>query len=139
VHGDQVLLLAQDAGARAAELLVRVRVQVQVGVGFGFGFGFGFGLAAELLHVAAHAEHQPQMHAQRTDVPASGLGRRSLVSGRPLEGWRVAAMGLGPLPRRRGSALAHGCDRSGRVVLPLARAAGLRAPIMRYRGEIGEI
>ena len=41
------------------------------------------------------------------------------------------SMGLGRLPRRRGSALAHGCDRCGRVVLPLARAAavstGLRA------------
>ena len=65
-------------------------------------------------------------------VPASGSGRRSSVSGRPLEGWRAASKGLGPLPRRRGSALAHGCDRGGRVVLPLARAAavstGLRVP-----------
>ena len=40
-----------------------------------------------------------------------------------MEGWRVASKGLGPLPRRRGSALAHGCGRDGRVVLPLARAA----------------
>ena len=32
---------------------------------------------------------------------------------------------LGPLTRRRGSALAHGCDRSGRVVLPPARAAAV--------------
>ena len=30
---------------------------------------------------------------------------------------------VGPLPRRRGSALARGCGRGGRVVLPLARAA----------------
>ena len=30
--------------------------------------------------------------------------------------------GLGPLPRKRGSTLARGCDRGGRVVLPLARA-----------------
>ena len=49
-----------------------------------------------------------------------------------MEGWRVASKGLGPLPWRRGSALAHGCDRCGRVVLPLARAAavstGLRVP-----------
>ena len=42
-----------------------------------------------------------------------------------MEGWRVASMGLGRLPRRRGSALAHGCDRCGRVVLPLARAAAV--------------
>ena len=40
-----------------------------------------------------------------------------------MEGWRVASKGLGPLPRRRESALAHGCGRGGRVVLPLARAA----------------
>ena len=62
----------------------------------------------------------------------SGLGRRSAALGGPLEGWRVASKGLGPLPRRRGSALAHGCGRGGRVVLPLARAAavstGLRVP-----------
>ena len=37
----------------------------------------------------------------------------------------MAAKGLGPLPRRRGSALAHGCDRGGRVVLPVARAAAV--------------
>ena len=37
----------------------------------------------------------------------------------------MASKGLGPLPRRRGSALTHGCDRSGRVVLPLARAAAM--------------
>ena len=63
----------------------------------------------------------------------SGLGRRSSALGRPLEGWRVASKGLGPLPRRRGSALAHGCGRGGRVVLPLARAAavstGLSVPL----------
>ena len=55
----------------------------------------------------------------------SGLGRRSSVSGQPLAGWRVASKGLGPLPRRRGSALAHGCGRSGRELLPLARAAAV--------------
>ena len=43
--------------------------------------------------------------------------------GGPLEGWRVASKGLGPLPRRRGSALAHDCGRSGRGALPLPRAA----------------
>ena len=42
-----------------------------------------------------------------------------------MEGWRVASKGLGPLPRRRGSALAQGGDRGGRVVLLLARAAGV--------------
>jgi hypothetical protein len=42
-----------------------------------------------------------------------------------LKGWLVASKGLGPLPRRRGSALAHGCGRGGRVVLPLARAAAV--------------
>ena len=53
----------------------------------------------------------------------SGLGRRSSALGRPLEGWRVASKRLGPLPRRRGDALAHGCGRSGRGALPLPRAA----------------
>ena len=41
-------------------------------------------------------------------VPVSGLGRRSSVLGRPLEGWRVASKGLRPLPRKRGSTLAQG-------------------------------
>ena len=62
----------------------------------------------------------------------SGLGRRSAALGGPLEGWQVASKRLGPLPRRRGSALAHGCGRGGREVLPLVRAAvistGLRVP-----------
>jgi len=58
-------------------------------------------------------------------VPVSGLGRRSSALGRPLEGWRLASKGLGPLPRRRGSALARGCGRGGRVVLPLAWAAAV--------------
>ena len=50
-----------------------------------------------------------------------------------MKGWWVASKGLRPLPRR-GSALAHGCSRSGRVVLPLARAAvistGLRIQLL---------
>ena len=54
-----------------------------------------------------------------------------------MEGWRVASKGLGPLPRRKGGALAHGCGRSGRVVLPLARAAavstGLRVRVVHAR------
>ena len=49
-----------------------------------------------------------------------------------MEGWWVASKGLGPLPRRRESALALGCGAGGRVALPLARAAavstGLRVP-----------
>ena len=45
--------------------------------------------------------------------------------GRTLERWRAASKGLGPLPRRRRSALAHGCGRCGRAVLPLARAAAV--------------
>ena len=42
-----------------------------------------------------------------------------------MEGWRVASKRLGPLPRRRGSALARGCGRGGRGALPLARAAAV--------------
>ena len=52
-----------------------------------------------------------------------GLAGGSSALGGPLEGWRVASKGLGPLPRRRGSALAHGCGRSGIGALPLPRAA----------------
>ena len=55
-----------------------------------------------------------------------------------MEGWLVASKGLGPLPRRRGSALAHGCGRSGRGALPLVRAAvistGLRVLAGRLAG-----
>ena len=44
----------------------------------------------------------------------------------------MASNWLGPLPRRRGSALCHDCDTGGRGVLPLPRAAavstGLRVP-----------
>jgi len=46
----------------------------------------------------------------------------------------VASKGLGPLSRRRGSALAHGCGRGGRGALLLARAAvlstGLRVQVL---------
>ena len=37
----------------------------------------------------------------------------------------MASKGLRPLPRRRGSVLANGCDRNGRVELPLARAVAV--------------
>ena len=47
----------------------------------------------------------------------------------------MASKGLGPLPRRGGSALAHGCDRGGRVVLPLARAAAVSTGL-RVRREL---
>ena len=51
----------------------------------------------------------------------------------------MASKGLGPLPRRRGGALALGCGRGGRVVLPLARAAavstGLRVRQVRVIGH----
>ena len=67
-------------------------------------------------------------------VPASRLGRRSSVSWRPLGGWQVASKGLGPLPRRRGSALAHGCAGGGRVVLPLARAAAVSTGVRVLEG-----
>jgi hypothetical protein len=54
-----------------------------------------------------------------------------------LEGWLLASKGLGPLLRRRGSALAHGCGRGGRAALPLPRAAavsaGVRAPLACHR------
>ena len=55
------------------------------------------------------------------------LGRSLSVSRRPLEGSRGASKGLRPLHRMRGSALARGCGRGGRVVLPvpLARAAAV--------------
>ena len=65
-------------------------------------------------------------HDTHEVVPVSGLGRRSSVSGRPLEGWRVASKGLGPLPRRRGRDLAPGCGKAGRVVLPLGEAVAGR-------------
>ena len=46
----------------------------------------------------------------------------------------MASKGLGPQPRRRTGALAHGCGMGGRVLLPLPRAAavstGLRVPAM---------
>ena len=43
----------------------------------------------------------------------------------------MASKGLEPLPRRWGSALAHGCGRGGRVVLPLARAAAVSTGLKR--------
>ena len=40
-------------------------------------------------------------------VPVRGVGGKSSALGRKLVRWRAASKGLGPLPRRRGSALAQ--------------------------------
>ena len=48
---------------------------------------------------------------------ARGAGPQSLEDG------LVASKGLGPLATMRGSALAHGCGRGGRVVLPPCQPA----------------
>ena len=45
--------------------------------------------------------------------------------GGPLDGWLVALNGLAALAKRRGSALALGCGRGGRVVLRSPRAAAV--------------
>ena len=49
----------------------------------------------------------------------------------------MASKGLGPLPWRRGGALAPGCGRGGRVVLPLPRAAAVSTGL-RVQPERGE-
>ena len=48
-----------------------------------------------------------------------------------MEGWRVASKGLWPLPRIKRGALAHGCGRGGRAVLPLGRATTMSPPMSR--------
>ena len=60
----------------------------------------------------------PQYLCERVRVQILSLGRTT------GGGWLRRGC-LGPLPRRRGSALALGCGRSGRVALLLARAAVL--------------
>ena len=50
----------------------------------------------------------------------------------------MASKGVGPLPRRRGSALARGCERGGRVVLPLARAAAVSTGLRVREGGGGQ-
>ena len=42
----------------------------------------------------------------------------------------MALKGLGPLPRRKGSALALGCDRGGSGALPLPRAAVISTGVL---------
>ena len=55
----------------------------------------------------------------------------------------MASKGVEPLPSMRGSALARGCDRDGRVVLPLARQVavwtGLRVRADAVPLELGEV
>ena len=87
-------------------------------------------------HVRRHPHHLASLLGPVDRVSVSGSGRRSAALRGPLEGWRVASKGLGPLPRRRGSAPACGCDRSGRVVLRLARAAAVSTGL-RVRGARG--
>ena len=87
-------------------------------------------------HLRVGARTRVLRAADDAQVPASGLGRRFSALGGPLEGWRVASKGLGPLPRTRGSTLAHGCGREGSGALPLPRAAavstGLRVRAVDY-------
>ena len=63
--------------------------------------------------------------AEVAAVPVSGLERRASVSGRPLEGWRVASKRLRPLPRIGRGALGRGYGGKGSGALPLAWAAGV--------------
>jgi len=58
-------------------------------------------------------------------LSVSGLARRSSALGGPLEGWRVASKGLGPLPRNKEGDLGRGCGREGSGALPLPRAAAV--------------
>ena len=53
------------------------------------------------------------------------VGAQIVSLPRPSGGWPVASKGLGPLATMRENALARGCGRCGRVVLPLARAAAV--------------
>ena len=56
---------------------------------------------------------------------------------RATEGLAGGFKGLAALPRTRGSTLAHGCGRGGRVVLPLPRAAAVSTGL-RVQPERGE-
>ena len=58
-------------------------------------------------------------------VPVCGLGRRCSAPGAATGGLAGGFEGVAPPPRRKGIALAQGCDRSGRVALPLARVAAV--------------
>ena len=84
-----------------------------------------------------HPSAEGEPRARR--VPVSGLGRRSAALGGSLGGWRVASKRVGPLPRRRGSALARGCGRGGRVVLPLARATVISTGLRVHGDEVGAV
>ena len=56
-------------------------------------------------------------------VPVSGLGRRPVAVGGPLESWLVASKRLGELLRITRGALGRGCGREGGGALPRPRAA----------------
>ena len=64
-------------------------------------------LRVRRLHEAAALRHrhrarlQPLLARRRAHVPVRWLGRRSAASGGPLEGWRMAARRLGPLPKEK--------------------------------------
>ena len=116
--------VARPRDRRAEPLLPRSDARDQYLLRGGRPVGELSSCAVELPPVAAAADALGQGIVV-PHVPVGGLGRRCSVPGRPLEGWRLASKGLVPPPRRRGSALAQGCDRSGRVVLPLARAAAV--------------
>ena len=77
--------------------------------------------------------------AAQPEVPVSGLGRRPSVSGRPLEGWPVASKRLRPLPRARGSALAHACGWQGWPCGAAAGEGGRRVDRLEDKGDTGEI
>ena len=59
-----------------------------------------------------------------------------------MEGWGGlwrASKGMGPLARRRRSALAHGCGREGSGALPLARAAVISTGYMVQRDAVDQL
>jgi len=91
----------------------------------------GGGLREE--HAAEAAAHPLDRTCERvgTQILSLGLAFGVLAGG--------FSKGLGPLPRRRASALARGCGRGGRAVLPLPSAAavstGLR--VRRRHASIG--
>ena len=49
----------------------------------------------------------------------------------------MASKGMRPLPRTTGSALAHGCGRGGRAVLPLPRAAAVSTGLRVHEPLLG--
>ena len=72
-----------------------------------------------------------EVGVERAHVPVSGLARRFVALGGPLEGWRVASKGWG---RCSGSARGRGWGRGGGGALPLPRAAVISTRV-RVRNE----